>query len=189
MMLTTSKHAGIGLKRLAAKLADALPGGRLVRRGEQGLERIEELAGRDAEEVVLVLSEMQGKDEEKNRPHPAFILRSRQLGKEADGTARWAWQEQEMVVQRMECPEVIGAEEKDEPYSVSAQGAEAKTIASFLGMKESALAKYYDDAKKVEVEVEKKKAEADKNEDKFIVSIDGKQILSIKYRWQALCAK
>lgn len=170
-------------------MANALPGGQLVRRGEQGLERIEELACREAEEVILVLSEMQDKDRGKASHLPAFILRSRQLGKEAGGEARWAWQKQEMAVEEMECAAAKKTANDEEPYSVSAQGAEAKTLASFLGISEHVLVKYYDDAKEIEVKADKKKAEADKNEDKLVISIDNKQVLSIKYRWQALCAK
>lgn len=164
---------------MAAKLASTLPGCALVRRGEQRLERIEELAARAAEETILVMSEMPDMREKNN---PSFILRSRHLVLDANGVAHWTWQENEMVVEEMECDASVMAEiENDEPYAISAQSAAAKKIASFFGMKDHALAKYYDDAMNAAIEAG--------GNDNFTITIDSRQTANIRYRWQKLCAK
>ena len=176
MWITTSKHAGIGLKQLAKRLARSLPGGRMERRGEQGLERIEELAGREAEDTILVLSA----SNPSAAPSSSFILRSRQR---KDGA--WTWQAQEMVVEELKETRVDGKKSPDAsplPYSITTQGAQASKIAAFLGLREHPLARFY-------AERDEYGVEAETREGRFAISSGGKSVIGIHFGWRALCEK
>ena len=190
MWITTSKHADTGLKRAAHALALALPGCSFIRRGEQGLERMQELAEREAEDTILVLSSPEAACRSPvsgsiNAPSSAFILRSRQ---KKEGV--WIWQAQEMVVEKMERKTGKKTDENreeqgpavEEPYKIVAGGEKAKELVQFLGMRDHALAPYYEEGPRIEVE-------AGAHQDRFSISREDGTITSIQYRWRALCAK
>jgi len=188
MWITTSKQADTHLKRAAQALADAWPDARFVRRGERGLERIEELAAREAQDTLLVLSSDGARPSAASSP--PFILRSRQRKE-----GRWAWQHEEMAVQKMQGPRIAERSAKakqnkgenaspaePEPFSITAHGASAEEIARFFGMRDHPLARYYEEARKVEVETSERK-------DRFSLTIDRESVLDIVFGWQALCEK
>jgi hypothetical protein len=178
MWLTTSKHADTKLKRAAHALAAALPGGTFIRRGEQGLQRLEELAAREAEGTILVMSKPDG---EKNTS--LWVLRSR--GRDRD-TDRWSWAPQEMLVEKMEngkeeAAEGAGPGQEDEPYRIEAAGTQAAGLARFLGLADHALSPYYEEPVTVEVKIGQK--------GRLEIRIKDTLLTTLIYRMRALCQK
>ncbi|VVB56726.1 Uncharacterised protein [uncultured archaeon] len=182
MWLLPSKHADAKLKKTARLLASLLPGASFFPRGERSLERFQELAEREAEETILVLSQgASGPSSPRAGPAPSFILRSRHF------SGAWSWDEDELVISHLEAGEKIppSSADSDEPYLLKAQSPAAKFLSSFLGLRPHPLASYYDDLPAFELEAKEKKG----GPAAARLLFEGEPVLSFHYVRGCLCEK
>ncbi|MCL6089021.1 MAG: hypothetical protein M1530_02550 [Candidatus Marsarchaeota archaeon] len=172
MWILPSKHAGKKLKKVAQALSLALPGSSFFPRGERSLERFQELAEREAEDTILVLSSPADSSS-------SFILRSRRLSGRL-----WAWAGEELAISNFKAAErPKAAADSAEPYALKAEPLSAKHLASFLGLRAHPLAQFYDDLPAFELEVKEKKSQPSSAR----LTFEGSPLLSFQYARRSLC--
>ena len=169
MWILPSKHSGASLKKAAQSLAACLPSARFFPRGERSLERFQELAEREAEDTILVLSSPDADSSS------SFILRSRRLSGRL-----WAWANEELAISNLKAGKSTAV---DEPYLLKAEPLSAKHLALFLGLRAHPLAQFYDDLPAFVLEVKEKKGQPSSAS----LTFEGSPLLSFQYARRSLC--
>ena len=170
MWLLPSKHADKKLKNTARQLAAALPASRFLPRGERTLERFQELACREAEDTILVVS---------SSNHPSsFILRARQF------SGSWSWLDEELVISEFEIANAGAISsppiDSGEPYAMECKTEASRHLASFLGLHSHPLAPYYDDLPVFELEAEEKKGAKKNQSGRVRLLLEAEPLLSFQ---------
>ena len=181
MWFTTSKNAPKELKKAARALADALPGGSFVPRGESRLERLQLLAGRAGERTLLVL--MAGEMEGKSTPY--FTIRSRHLVLDENGSESWSWDAHGLEVHKVETGQRPSALLGEDPYVIVVAKNEGETLAlaSFLGLENHPLADFADEPLEVEMELDVKKSKTKNTSHTLKLAVGKEALLSMEYGW------
>ncbi len=184
MWILPSKHADKRLKKAAQSLAACLPSARFFPRGERSLERFQELAEREAEDTLLVVSGPGTDGDRGGASSILFILRSRRLSGRL-----WAWANEELAISNFKAagrPKAAAdsrLQPASEPYLLKAEPLSAKHLASFLGLREHPLAQFYDDLPAFVLEVKEKKGQPSSAS----LAFEGSPLLSFHYTNRRLC--
>ena len=155
MYITTSKNADSQLKNIAKSIASCLPQAEYISRSKRPVEKICAIAKKKAFGAVLVLM------------RKGTEIEALRLEKKGDG---WEWNPGALAISKVRAQKFSS----QEPIIFDAKSKEAKKIAQFLGLKDSLVAKLYDECACIKVEAKKNSLK---------LKYEKEDILSMDYKW------